>query len=136
MKPSVGPWLGLDVGGANLKAAHSGGEARSLPFELWKHPEGLSEALVDLASAFPPFGRIAPTTAELCDCFATKAEGVSYVLGAVLAASGGRPVRVWGIDERWHDPAEIGGRPDLAAAANWLLPRPRGARLIPGRAPG
>ena len=32
-------WLGFDVGGANIKAAHSSGQARSLPFELWKRPD-------------------------------------------------------------------------------------------------
>ena len=31
--------LGLDIGGANLKAAHTDGTARSVAFPLWKHPE-------------------------------------------------------------------------------------------------
>ncbi len=41
MKPSV---LGLDMGGANLKAAHTNGAARSRPFALWKNPGGLTDA--------------------------------------------------------------------------------------------
>ena len=38
--------LGLDIGGANLKAAHSAGLARLMPFELWKYPAGLASALL------------------------------------------------------------------------------------------
>ena len=34
------PVIGLDVGGANLKAAHTNGAARSQPFALWKNPNG------------------------------------------------------------------------------------------------
>ena len=34
--------LGLDIGGANLKAAHTNGAARSRPFALWKNPGGLA----------------------------------------------------------------------------------------------
>ena len=32
-------WIALDVGGANIKAAHTAGPARTLPFELWKRPD-------------------------------------------------------------------------------------------------
>ena len=37
--------LALDVGGANLKAAHASGAIRSKPFALWKEPHGLAAAL-------------------------------------------------------------------------------------------
>ena len=36
--------LGLDIGGANLKAAHTTGAGRLCPFELWKRPAGLGRA--------------------------------------------------------------------------------------------
>ena len=66
-------WLALDVGGANLKAAHSSGAVKSLPFELWRRPDQLGAALARLAVGFSRFDRVALTmTAELCDCFATK----------------------------------------------------------------
>ena len=77
-------WLALDIGGANLKAAHASGAIRSVPFEVWRRPQDLARALADLVAGFPQFDRVAVTmTAELCDCFATKAEGVRAVLEAV-----------------------------------------------------
>ena len=47
-------WMALDVGGANIKAAHTAGPARTLPFELWKRPDELSLVLAALAATFPP----------------------------------------------------------------------------------
>ena len=38
-------WLALDIGGANIKAAHSREQSRTLPFELWKRPDDLAPAL-------------------------------------------------------------------------------------------
>jgi (4-(4-[2-(gamma-L-glutamylamino)ethyl]phenoxymethyl)furan-2-yl)methanamine synthase len=114
-------WLALDVGGANVKAAHTSGEVRSLPFELWKRPEGLAAALARLVGRFPGFDRVALTmTAELCDCYPTKAEGVRSVLGAVGEAVGERKILVWGLDGRLGSVASTRADPARAAAANWL----------------
>ena len=114
-------WLALDIGGANLKAAHSAGPVVSRPFELWKRPADLSDALSDLAASLPAATGWAVTmTAELCDCFATKAAGVRAILAATQAAAGDRPVRVWGTDGRFHEVESIRARPRLAAASNWL----------------
>ena len=35
-------WIGLDIGGANIKAAHVDGTARTVPFEVWKRPDDLT----------------------------------------------------------------------------------------------
>ena len=126
------PWLALDVGGANLKAAHSNGQARSLPFELWKYPDGLAHAIGSLLDTLPPTNRVALTmTAELCDCYPTKAFGVRAVLDAVLQAAKGQTVVVWGVDSQFHSVEEIQGVPRLAAASNWLALATMAARLIP-----
>src|SRR5947209_3722736 len=96
-------WLALDVGGANIKAAHTSEQVRTLPFELWKRPDELGQVLATLGATFPPSDRVALTmTAELCDCYPTKAHGVMAVLKAVGEAFPAIPVRVWGIDERLH----------------------------------
>ena len=42
--------LGLDIGGANLKMAHSDGMATAVPFELWKYPEKLAAVLTELVA--------------------------------------------------------------------------------------
>jgi (4-(4-[2-(gamma-L-glutamylamino)ethyl]phenoxymethyl)furan-2-yl)methanamine synthase len=115
------PVLALDIGGANLKAAHSGGSARSVPFALWKTPQSLTSALRALLHDWPPFEILAVTmTGELCDCFATKREGVAAILDAVLLAGVKVPVRVWLNDGRLVDVPTALDQPLLAAAANWL----------------
>ena len=114
-------WLAFDIGGANLKAAHSGGKAVSRPFELWKRPDDLAEALGEVAGLLPESDAWAITmTAELCDCFATKADGVRSILAATVQAAGDRTVRVFGTDGQFHAVESILQTPRLAAASNWL----------------
>jgi probable H4MPT-linked C1 transfer pathway protein len=118
MPPAI---LGLDVGGANLKAATPGGDARSVPFPLWKRPADLPDALRALADSFPAADQFAVTmTGELCDCFPAKRDGVLAILDAVAGAAGDRPVAVWCNDGRFVPAAEARRRPLAAAAANWL----------------
>lgn len=112
--------VGLDIGGANLKGATAGGAAVSFPFEIWRDPERLADALVDLLSKLPAADTLAVTmTAELADCFRTKAEGVDHVLAAVERIAGHRPVRVWTTAGRFVSPAEARREPMRVAAANW-----------------
>src|SRR5437867_4457715 len=96
------PVLGLDVGGANLEAAHTGGAARSRPFPLWKRPHDLAAALRALVAVLPPADRVAVTmTGELCDCFPTSRDGVRHILAAVAAVFPPPAVRVWRTDGRF-----------------------------------
>ena len=83
-------FLGLDIGGANLKAAQAGGPAWSIPFELWKRPADLAGALRELLATLPAYQRLAVTmTGELCDCFESKRQGVQFILGAVAGLAAG-----------------------------------------------
>jgi probable H4MPT-linked C1 transfer pathway protein len=117
-RPAV---LGLDVGGANLKAAHTGGGARTAPFALWKRPADLAGALGEIVRPFPPAGRLAVTmTGELCDCFEDRRQGVCAILDAVEEVAAGRPVRVWGTDGAFASPAEARRAHLRTASANWL----------------
>src|SRR5207248_2423845 len=98
--------LGLDIGGANLKAAHRDGTARLRPFALWKQPERLPAALRALLAEMPARDVLAVTmTGELCDCFATKRDGVHAILDAVEQVAGGTPVLVWTTAGRFTDTA-------------------------------
>lgn len=113
--------LGLDIGGANLKGAHSQGSAHSLPFALWKNPAGLPDALRQLLASLPSAAAIAVTmTGELCDCFESKRQGVRAILDAVESAAGGVPLRIWRNDGRFVDVAAAREDPLPIAAANWL----------------
>ena len=120
--PSAQPhWFALDIGGANLKAAHSNGLAGTVSFELWKHPAQLSEVLARLAKSFPTYDKLAITmTAELCDCFATKEQGVRTILEATRILADSHQIFIWGTDCRFKSLSETLNDPERAAAANWL----------------
>ncbi|HEY1378535.1 MAG TPA: hydantoinase/oxoprolinase family protein [Gemmataceae bacterium] len=131
--------LGLDIGGANLKAALRAGPAVSVPFALWKRPHDLAAALRRLvADILPPMNhgglieRAAVTmTGELCDCFPTSRAGVLHVLESVTQALPGIPVSVWRTDGRFVglDAARADPRP--CAAANWLALATFAGRFAP-----
>lgn len=122
--------LALDIGGANIKAAQSSGAVRSCPFELWKAPEKLADVIARLSESFPGTDRVVLTmTAELCDCFPTKRDGVIHVVDAVAKALPDRPSWFWGLDGRFWSDEELRRDPLQAAAANWLALATVAARL-------
>jgi probable H4MPT-linked C1 transfer pathway protein len=110
--------LGLDIGGANLKAATLEPRAVSVPFPLWKHPEKLPAALRELVARFPEADELAVAmTGELCDCYETKREGVNAILDAVESVR--KPARVWSTGGRFVSLAEARANHLDVAAANW-----------------
>ncbi len=112
--------LGFDIGGANLKAANSEGRCASRPFAIWKTPDALADELRGLESLLPGACEIAVTmTAELADCYETKAAGVAQILAAVQEVAGPRPVHVWLTTGKFVTPAEAIAQPLAAAASNW-----------------
>jgi probable H4MPT-linked C1 transfer pathway protein len=133
--------LGLDIGGANLKAVcfspkEGRTQAGSRPFALWRHPEQLAEAINALRGELLPPGEDADLSAvtmtgELCDCFATKREGVRAILSAIASPT----VVVWRTDGRFVDRAAALADPLPAAAANWLALATFAGRFAP-RGPG
>lgn len=128
-------WLGLDIGGANLKASDGKGFIVSRPFPLWKHPERLAETLAALLAEAPPADALAVAmTGELADCFTTKSEGVAAILAAVDQAAPRRRVRVYLTDGRWASPQEALVQPLLAAASNWHALARYAGRFVPAAA--
>lgn len=127
------PILGLDVGGANLKAATADGRALSHPFALWKDPAGLPRALADLVAQFPDTEALAVTmTGELCDCFPTKRDGVNHILAAVESVSRSFSVHVWGTDGTFRGPNAARNEHMRVAAANWHALSTYAAAFDPG----
>jgi probable H4MPT-linked C1 transfer pathway protein len=113
--------LGLDIGGANLKAAHTNGRALSVPFALWKNPSGLSEALARLRADMPSADAFAVTmTGELCDCFDSKRQGVGTILDAVVSVAGSTPLHVWNRDGHFVNVTRARRSVLEVASANWL----------------
>lgn len=124
--------LGLDIGGANLKAAHTDGTAQLVPFALWKDPAGLAPALASLRAALPPADMLAVTmTGELCDCFETKRAGVHAILEAVETVAAGTRVCVWRTDGTFTDTVAARATPLATAAANWLALATFAGRFVP-----
>ena len=112
--------LGLDIGGANLKAATAAKQAASASFALWKNPDGLADALRLLLAKFPDADEFAVTmTGELCDCFETKRQGVAHILKHVRAVSRSHPVRVWSTAGHFVDAEQAAADPMAVASANW-----------------
>lgn len=126
-KPESRAVIGWDVGGVQSKAAAvtARGElsgVESEPFEIWKAPEELEGVLERLASSLEvEEGAVLAVTmtAELSDCFRTKAEGVTYVLERFRRVFG-NPTLVLAADGVWWDIAEALADPRRFAATNWL----------------
>ena len=111
--------LGLDIGGANIKAATSDGRAASVPFPLWKQPGELAGALKSLATKFPDVATCAITmTGELCDCFRTKADGVKHIIEATQQALGA-DFSVYSVLGTFLKPAKAIDLWQHSAASNW-----------------
>ncbi len=118
--------VGLDIGGANTKAAVVDGDGRvriaSEPFEVWRRPDALAGAVASVVGRLGVEG--APvaltTTAELVDAFGTKREGVLHVLDAARSALAGRDLRVMTTDGELIAFEEARAAPLRCAAANWM----------------
>jgi hypothetical protein len=129
--------IGLDVGGANTKAAvvHDGGRVRTIsePFEVWRHPEALADAIASVVDRLgidrAPVALT--TTAELVDVFASKREGVLHVLEAAQQALSGRRLRVMTTAGDLVGLAEARAAPLECAAANWVATALLVARWLP-----
>lgn len=70
-------------------------------------------------------------TAELADCFATKREGVAFVLDAFRSAFPDVQPWVYGVDGRFRSTEEARRRPHRVAAANWMASATLLARRFP-----
>jgi (4-(4-[2-(gamma-L-glutamylamino)ethyl]phenoxymethyl)furan-2-yl)methanamine synthase len=122
----MGGVIGLDVGGANTKAAWRDGHerrTRSRPFEVWRDPDALRtvlrEVVADVARE-PPETVALTMTAELSDAFGTKREGVRFMLDVVEAALGDRRLLALTTAGELVTFPEARTRPLDVASANWV----------------
>jgi probable H4MPT-linked C1 transfer pathway protein len=133
-----GPIIGWDIGGANVKAAlvngGSGAAARIVerPFALWREPERLTDVLIETADRLGPARTMGVTmTAELADCFATKRDGVGFVLDSLCRAFRGVDLCIYGVDGRFCSIHDARRQPHRVAAANWMASATVAARTSP-----
>jgi probable H4MPT-linked C1 transfer pathway protein len=131
------PVIGLDVGGANTKAAvvHGGEPVRvvSEPFEVWRDPDALARVIADVVGrlGFDGAPVAMTTTAELVDAFPNKRDGVRHVLDAARSALPGRRMRVMTIEGELIDLDAGRAAPLRCAAANWMATAMLVARSLP-----
>ena len=118
--------LGLDIGGANIKAvcldtSSFGKDVCVHRFALWKEPGRLAEELAGVTRPFAWNQSAVTMTGELCDCFETKAQGVSTILDAVEETlAGERAVWVLQTTGQFVSPTQARCDPWASAASNWL----------------
>lgn len=115
--------LGLDVGGAHLKAAllHAGKPVaiREAACRLWEGLDRLEAAFAETLSGWPPPDVVALTmTGELVDLFPDRAVGVRRLLEAVAERFPGRALWIWSL-EGFLAPEGAVARPLAVASANW-----------------
>ncbi len=124
--------LGLDIGGANIKASDADGHTTAVPFAMWQQKEELPAALRALAAEQSNPDMVALTlTAELADCFQTKAEGVEFVIRAVEESFPDVPLRVWLTSGEFAEPDDARELPTLVSAANWHALATWAGRAVP-----
>lgn len=115
--------LGIDIGGANIKAATVAGESAAVRFSLWREPERLAEQLAGIADRCAPCDAWAVTmTGEMADCFRCRADGVLSLVASTRAAAdavGIRDLTFYRVDGRFVRADGAVRDPLPIASANW-----------------
>ena len=125
--------LGLDIGGANIKAATSDGHCVSRAFPIWQNRDGLLRELRQLPGMSEShYDLVALTmTAELADCFENKSEGVEFIVRTVAEAFPDSVLRVWMTSGEFAEPGDAIELPTLVSAANWHALATWAGRAVP-----
>jgi probable H4MPT-linked C1 transfer pathway protein len=106
--------LGIDIGGANTKAATADGRyVESIYLPLWREAD--LKGTLERIKKDAPAGPVGVTiTGELADCYASKKEGIDHISAAVRSVF---PDAVfYGSDGRFHRDT---GDASLFSASNW-----------------
>lgn len=77
-------YFGLDIGGANIKVASTAGVGFEYEFAFWKRKDDFVKTFDWKHNLFSNTTRVGITmTAELADCFASKEEGVAFIVDGI-----------------------------------------------------
>lgn len=124
--------IGLDIGGANIKATFIRTRNGSIEkiktvidfFPIWKRgKELLPEALRQIIRKLNDFDKLdcvgVTMTAELSDAYWTKKTGVNHVLDCTIQVFENTPIFVLNVEARLISIKEATSQPLSVAAANW-----------------
>lgn len=127
--------VGIDVGGANLKVADGLGRAASEPFEMWRRPRELADAIRRILAPARAARIVATMTGEIADCFSGRVEGVRHIVDALERAADTLPERpslsIYAVSGEFLTPREAIGRPFAVAASNWHAAARLAASMVP-----
>ncbi|MBN2321302.1 MAG: H4MPT-linked C1 transfer pathway protein [Acidobacteria bacterium] len=135
--------VGWDIGGVNVKASWLVKEGEwiqktrvvSRPFEIWHDKELLPDVLRtvvgDIAPDRPIEAMAVTMSAELSDVFATKREGVRFVLDSVHSCFPGYKIYALNLSGKLVPMEDALASPLEFAAANWVA----SAQWLAGRYP-
>ena len=79
-------FLGIDIGGANLKYSDENGRGKIIYFPMWKNFRQLKDRLEEIREKTSPEVVGVVITAELSDAFENKAEGINFISKAAIDA--------------------------------------------------
>ena len=117
--PTSAKVVGLDIGGAHVKAADESGRSHTQAFALWKEPRRLEEVVRRAVAPFGPVEHYAVTmTGELADCFLDRGEGVARIVQAACAVLG-PAAEFYTVDGRFVSADVAVADDSLVAASNW-----------------
>jgi probable H4MPT-linked C1 transfer pathway protein len=122
--------IGLDIGGANTKAAFVKTNHESLHqieviaeyFPIWKYPTKLADTLLKIRERLNTAnieGVGVTMTAELSDAYQTKEEGVKQILACVAKVFADTTILVLDADATLRSLTEALSEPLKVASANW-----------------
>jgi hypothetical protein len=116
--------LGLDVGGAHVKAAllRANGKfprRKVYPFEIWKNPGGLAGLLRTIRDGQKPDAVVLTMTGELSDVFKTRADGARHIVKCAVNAMEPIPVSVVDVEGELIGPKTAIREYGRVVSANW-----------------
>jgi probable H4MPT-linked C1 transfer pathway protein len=122
--------LGLDIGGANTKAAYIKTQKGVIIdaqiiveyFPVWKNPQNLVQVLQKIRDNIgDKIDAVGVTmTAELSDAYQTKREGVEHILSCVREVFSDLPIYALNTDSQLKLLKDAIATPLMVAAANWV----------------
>jgi probable H4MPT-linked C1 transfer pathway protein len=116
--------IGWDLGGANIKAASAErGRVQTvvqIPCPILASPEKFNQAVAETLRVLPPAGLHAVTmTGELSDVFASRAEGVAYLVAMMRDIAAAAPLRLYAGSQGFVTPDAAAAATMEIASANW-----------------
>ncbi len=113
-------FVGLDIGGANVKFASTDGDCQEIRLPFWESKDRLVDVLSGIRGGIQSEAALGVTmTAELADCFESKKDGVNFIVDAVETVFSDCHALFYQTDGTMCDGVTAAENWSLTAASNW-----------------